>query len=145
MTNLEFFEVIKKNMKEYFVSKGYTKCRIYKGRRNAICFEKEVEFYTVYIEFHWQDYFKEADVYDFCIGFTTTFLLYDTTKPRWLVWSFKTEEDLLELLKIIPQKIEEQDFFKKVDEASYKYFHRKDVLDTPHIASDNLGKNSVIM
>ena len=31
MTNLEFFEVIKKNMKEYFLSNGYTICKIYKG------------------------------------------------------------------------------------------------------------------
>jgi len=127
MTNLEFFEVIKKNMKEYFLSNGYTICKIYKGRRNAICFEKKVEFYIVYIEFRWQTIEEESNEHYFTIGFISTWLYYDINKPRWPAWTFESKEDLLELLKIIPQKIEEQDFFKKVDEASYKYFHRKDV------------------
>ena len=31
------------------------------------------------------------------------------------------------LFKIIPSKIEEQDFFKTVDDYNYWYFHRKNV------------------
>lgn len=127
MTNIEFFEIVKETMKEYFASYGYTDCKIYKGKRNAICFEKKVEFYTVYIEFHWQTFSERTDTFDFSIGFIKTLLLYDKTKPSWGLWTFKTKEELLELFKEIPKKIEEQDFFKKVDEKSYWYFHRENI------------------
>ena len=54
MTNLEFFELVKKHMKDYSAANGYTSCKIYKGKRNSICFEKKVDFYTVDIAFQWQ-------------------------------------------------------------------------------------------
>jgi len=124
MNNSDFFDLVKHNMKDYFISKGYSKCKTYKGKRNAICFEKDVDFYTIYIEFHWQTFTDTPDTYDFSINFITTFLLFDETKPRWQLWSFKNEEELLNLFKLIPQKIEEQDFFKKVEENAFAYFHR---------------------
>lgn len=127
MTNLEFFDVVKNHMKEYFSENGYSKCKIYKGRRNAICFEKKVEFYIVDIEFNWQTINETSIEHYFTIGFSSTWLFYDINKPRWPAWTFKTEDDLLNLLKEVPKKIEEQDFFRKVDEASYKYFHRNNI------------------
>lgn len=126
MTNLEFFEIVKIHMKDYFVSNGYTSCKIYKGKRNSICFEKKVEFYTVQIAFQWQTLSNNERQY-FSILSISKILLFDVNKPRWEVWSFKTEEELLELLKIIPNRIEEQDFFKIVDDYNYWYFHRNNV------------------
>lgn len=124
MNNIIFFDLVKQNLRDFFTSKGYDKCKIYKGKRNAICFEKDVDFYTIYIEFHWQTFKDSTDVYDFSIGFISTFLLFDETKPRWLVWSFKDENELLDLFKLIPQKIEEQDFFTKIENVASDYFHK---------------------
>lgn len=87
MTNMEFFQIVKENMREYFANNGYADCKIYKGKRNAICFEKKVDFYTVYIEFHWQTLIERTDTFDFSIGFIKTLLL---SKPGWGLWSFKT-------------------------------------------------------
>lgn len=125
MTNIEFFQIVKENMKEYFANNGYTDCKIYKGKRNSICFEKKVEFYTVDISFNWQTSSHKKS--DFIIGFNSTYLIPSMDNPRWFIWSFKTEEELLLILKEIPKKIEEQDFFKKVDEKSYWYFHRENI------------------
>lgn len=127
MTNIEFFKIVKENMKEYFANNGYTECKIYKGKRNSICFEKKVEFYTVDIAFHWQTFCDNSEKFDFNIGFSSTYLLPNMNNPRWYSWSFKTEEELLLILKEIPKKIEEQDFFKKVDEESFWYFHRENI------------------
>ena len=113
-------------MKNYFVSNGYTSCKIYKGKRNCICFEKKVEFYTIQIAFQWQ-IISNNEIQYFSILSISKILLFDVNKPRWEVWSFKTEEELLELFKIIPNKIEEQDFFKIVDDYNYWYFHRNNV------------------
>lgn len=126
MTNIEFFQIVKENMKEYFANNGYTNCKIYKGKRNSICFEKKVEFYTVDISFNWQTSSPKKS--DFIIGFHSTYLIPSMDNPRWFIWSFKTEEELLLILNEIPKKIEEQDFFKKVDEKSYWYFHRENIL-----------------
>lgn len=126
MTNLEFFELVKKHMKDYFAANGYTSCKIYKGKRNSICFEKKVDFYTVDIAFQWQTISNNEIQYFSILSISKT-LLFDVNKPRWEVWSFKTEKELLELFKIIPSKIEEQDFFKTVDDYNYWYFHRKNV------------------
>lgn len=125
MTNIEFFKIVKENMKEYFANNGYTECKIYKGKRNSICFEKKVEFYTVDISFNWQTSSPKKS--DFIIGFNSIYLIPSMENPRWFIWSFKTEEELLLILKEIPKKIEEQDFFQKVDEKSYWYFHRENI------------------
>lgn len=125
MTNIEFFKIVKENMKEYFANNGYKECKIYKGKRNSICFEKKVEFYTVDISFNWQTSSPKKS--DFIIGFNSIYLIPSMENPRWFIWSFKTEEELLLILKEIPKKIEEQDFFKKVDEKSYWYFHRENI------------------
>ena len=87
--------------------------------------KKKVEFYTVDISFNWQTSSPKKS--DFIIGFNSIYLIPSMENPRWFIWSFKTEEELLLILKEIPKKIEEQDFFKKVDEKSYWYFHRENI------------------
>lgn len=119
MTEYEFYKIVKNEISEVFFNIGYKKCKIKKGKRHSICFEKETEKYKIPIDIQFLGLINSK--YRFSVHFTTIFIVEDNSNPN-IHWNFNDECDLKSKLSLLRNKIINSEFIKQVEEKAEKYF-----------------------
>jgi hypothetical protein len=114
-----FFKIVKEKLYTYFSKKGFSKCKIYKGRRSAISFIKDTGTYQIPIDIQWQG--KINGEYMFAVYFVNIWIYEDDTKPN-LNWIFTCEEELKKKLILLQEKSERENFISKCEERAATYF-----------------------
>ncbi len=120
MTELEFYKTVQNEISDFFFNIGYKKCKIKKGKRHSICFEKETEKYTIPIDIQFLGLINGK--YRFSVHFTTVFIVENNFDPN-IHWNFNDECDLKAKISLLKDKINNSEFIKQVEEKAEKYFN----------------------